>query len=223
MLKSKVLILDLDNTIYPVISIGDKLFGDLLKMIEASGEFSGDIQAIRKEIMRRPFQLIAREFSFSERLTEQCLAHLKELTYEDEMRPFPDYKSLQALPNKKYLVTTGFKNMQRSKVKNLNIEKDFLSVIIVDPAETSKTKKDVFNEIIRHNNYNPSDIVVIGDDPESELKAARELGLEAILYDRNNDYPDIVDLKKIRDFKELEEEESRTKSQGMSAADGSEN
>ncbi|HEX3010165.1 MAG TPA: HAD family hydrolase [Bacteroidales bacterium] len=206
MLKNKVLILDLDNTIYPVISIGDKLFGDLLNMIEASGEFSGDIQAIRKEIMRRPFQLIAREFSFSERLTENCLQHLKELTYNDIMTPFPDYKELSAMSLPKYLVTTGFKKMQQSKVRSLNIEKDFKSVIIVDPAETSKTKKDVFGEIIRENNYNPSNIVVIGDDPESEIKAARELGLEAILYDRNNEYPDISDIKKIRDFKELREE-----------------
>ncbi|NJO69682.1 MAG: HAD family hydrolase, partial [Bacteroidetes bacterium] len=52
----KVLILDLDNTIYPVSAIGQKLFKPLFDLIERNGEYCGDIDSVKTEIMRRPYQ-----------------------------------------------------------------------------------------------------------------------------------------------------------------------
>jgi putative hydrolase of the HAD superfamily len=37
-MRKKAIILDLDNTIYPVSSIGDKLFKSLLHLISDSGD-----------------------------------------------------------------------------------------------------------------------------------------------------------------------------------------
>lgn len=52
--------------------------------------------------------------------------------------------------------------------------------------------------------HSPKDILVIGDDPESELKAANELGIDAMLYDSLRMYEQLVDLPRITDFIELE-------------------
>jgi len=39
--------------------------------------------------------------------------------------------------------------------------------------------------------YTPGDLLVIGDDPESEIKAAKALGIDTFLYDPTNRYPDV--------------------------------
>ena len=45
-MTKKALILDLDNTIYPVSAIGEKLFGKLFHLIIESGDYTGDFQLI---------------------------------------------------------------------------------------------------------------------------------------------------------------------------------
>jgi FMN phosphatase YigB (HAD superfamily) len=44
---------------------------------------------------------------------------------------------------------------------------------------------------------------MVGDDPHSEIKAAQELGIEAVFYNKNNYEPAHTLVKKIVDFKEL--------------------
>ena len=81
-MRKKAIILDLDNTIYPVSSIGDRLFKSLFSLILENGEYTGEFEQIRFEIMRRPFQYIAEEFSFSESLKADCFKLLADLTYD---------------------------------------------------------------------------------------------------------------------------------------------
>jgi putative hydrolase of the HAD superfamily len=202
-MNRKAIILDLDNTIYPVSSIGNELFQPLFKLITESGEYTGDLERIKQEIMRKPFQKVATEYRFSGQLTGKGVALLQELTYDKEMFAFNDYKELKTIPCKKFLVTTGFTRMQQSKVKRLGIEQDFEEVHIVDPQLTDRTKKDVFKDIIDRHQFNKPDVLVIGDDPTSEIQAAKELGVDAVLYDRMNFNPNISNLHRITDFKQL--------------------
>jgi putative hydrolase of the HAD superfamily len=73
----------------------------------------------------------------------------------------------------------------------LGIEDDFKHIHIVDPDVSQQTKKDVFAEIMQAHHYTPGNLLVIGDDPESEIKAAKILGIDTFLYDPRNRYPDV--------------------------------
>jgi putative hydrolase of the HAD superfamily len=202
-MNKKAIILDLDNTIYSVSTIGTELFSSLFTLIESSNEFSGDISSIKTEIMRRPFQVVASAYGFSENLTKQGIDLLHNLSYEGTIQPFPDYYELKGLAVDKYLVTTGFLKLQQSKIKGMKLDQDFREIHIVDPATSEKTKKDVFADIIGRNGYSNSEVLVVGDDPHSEIKAARDLGIEGILYDKFNLYADTDSIEKINDFKQL--------------------
>lgn len=204
-MKKKALILDLDNTIYPVSSIGEELFKSLFDLILKSGEYSGDFEAIRKEIMRTPFQKVAADFKFSSQLTETGTELLKNLSYDKPMFAFEDYAAIKNIPCKKFLVTTGFIKLQQSKVKQLGIENDFAEVHIVDPRTSDKTKKDIFQDILNRYGYSQADVLVVGDDLNSEIKAATELGIDTVLYDKLNFNPDITLLNKISDFSQLKD------------------
>jgi len=203
-MQKKTIIIDLDNTIYPVSSIGDKLFKPLFELISESGEYSGDLNDINAEILRRPFQFIANDFSFSEDLKSKCLMLFDGLTYNDVMKPFDDYKYVSELPFKKFLVTTGFLKLQNSKIFQLGIKNDFEDIFIVDPIHSDLTKKDIFLKILNDYNYKVEEVLVIGDDLNSEIKAANELGIESILYDHNSLHTTIKNQKTITNFKDLQ-------------------
>ena len=185
----KALIFDLDNTIYPVSAIEGNLFEGLFLLIDNAAHLSDKDKADAKyELTRRPYHLVADQFNFGPELKENGNDLLKDVIYELPMLPFKDYHSLKATAPLNFLVTTGFTKLQWSKVKMLGIENDFNEIHVVDPILSSRTKKDVFADILTRHNLNNNDVMVIGDDPESEIKAAAELGIETFLFDPAGNY-----------------------------------
>ena len=184
-MRKKAIIFDLDNTLYPVQSIGEELFAELFALIEADGEHKEQIEQIKKDILRKPFQTVAAQYFFSEQLTHAAIAHLQNLTYTSKISLFEDYSYIKKLIVDKYLVTSGFLRLQQSKILNLGIRNEFKEIHIIDRTTTAKTKKDVFAEIMFRNKLNAEQVLVIGDDIDSEIKAARELEIDAILYEHN--------------------------------------
>jgi len=175
--------MDLDNTIYPVHSIGDALFYELFRMIRDSGELGHRLDDVKQEIMRRPFQTVAKEFGLSDALTGRGIEHLQQVEYKGAIAPFPDYSIVREIPADRFLVTTGFTILQNSKVDSMGIRADFREVHIVDPMTTANTKKDVFEDILRRHGYGINEVLVIGDDPGSEIRVAADLGLPVVMYD----------------------------------------
>lgn len=190
----KALIFDLDNTIYPVSSIADDLFKDLFVLLDAKALHLSPIElaAAKDQIKRRPYHLVAQDFNFGEELTRQGNEMIRDFTYDGPIHAFEDYHQLRTIPLPKYLVTTGFTNLQWSKVKKMDLEKDFEEIHIVDPEKSTLTKKDVFADIMKRHDYLAEDLLVIGDDPLSEIKAAYELGIDTFLFDPEARHPDAV-------------------------------
>ena len=199
----KAMVYDLDNTLYPVNSIGHELFAPLFQLIEDSGNHQDQMEEIKKDIMRKPFQEVAHHYGFDDQLKSEGLEMLKDLTYEKNIEMFDDYYAILELPGDRFLVTTGFKNMQDSKIKQMGIEQDFKEIYVVDPSISDLSKKDIFSKIMEENRLAPSEMMVIGDDPDSEIKAAEELGIETVLYNKLKltDHPHADHI--INDFREL--------------------
>lgn len=199
----KAIILDLDNTIYPVSSISGKLFKKLFAHIKKSGEFVGSFEAIIEEIQRTPFQKVAESFSFRKQLLKECLTIHTSLTFNEPMSTFDDYQEICVLPQKKYLVTSGFTKLQNSKIEQLGIINDFEQIYIIDLQHSKHTKKDIFLQIMDEQNYVSDEVLVVGDDLESEIKAGKELEIDTVLYNKLGKYSASDYTNTITDFKEL--------------------
>ena len=200
---TKVLIFDLDNTIYPVHSIGAALFAPLFSMLEDSGEIQEQMDEVKDAIQRKPFQVVAAEFGFSNALTQTGIKLLQNLSYNGPIAPFPDFQLVPALPQPKFLVTTGFTRLQESKIDGMQIRSLFREIHIVDPMLEARTKKDVFSDILFRYAYQPDEVLVIGDDPDSEIKAAHALEIPTILYDALGRHPEWNLSKRIINYGEL--------------------
>ncbi|WP_342648262.1 HAD family hydrolase [Mucilaginibacter sp. CSA2-8R] len=201
----KALILDLDNTIFPTASITPELFEPLHKLLdEHKDEFGVDkLPEIKKLMAKKAWQKIADQFGFSEELTKKGADILRESTYDKPIEPFGDYDEVRSLSHDKFLVTMGFTKMQQSKVRMLNLESDFKDISINDPEKTEDTKKEIFEEILKKYHYQPKEVLVIGDDPESEIEAGKALGIPTVLYDKKNEFNDNQADHHIHDFSEL--------------------
>ena len=200
---TKVLIFDLDNTIYPVHSIGAALFAPLFSMLEDSGEIQEQMDAVKDAIQHKPFQVVAAEFGFSDALTQTGIKLLQNLSYNGPIAPFPDFQLVPILPQPKFLVTTGFSRLQESKINGMQIRSLFQEIHIVDPLLEARTKKDVFSDILIRYAYQPDEVLVIGDDPDSEIKAAHALEIPTILYDALGRHPEWNLSKRIINYGEL--------------------
>jgi len=189
----KAVIFDLDNTIYPVSSIAGNLFNGLFAVLDQNAHTINQtdndaVGKIKEEMTRRPFQYIADKYGLAEHIRNKMTEVLRNMTYDEPMRPFDDYNHLRQIPLDKYLVTTGYLKLQYSKVRQLGIENDFREIVVVDPDVSRKTKKDVFAKIMEKYGYEPQDLLIIGDDPDSEIKAALSLGIDTFLYDPTGRY-----------------------------------
>jgi len=200
-MPKKAIIYDLDNTIFPVSSIGDKLFGPLFDLIANSGQHNNSMDIIKHAIMRTPFRLVAQRHNFTDELTQKGIDIQETIDYKDEMNTFEDYPEIKNIPGERFLVTTGFRTMQLSKIRQLGITEDFKEVHVVNPVET--TKKEVFADILKRYNYQPDEVLVVGDDPESEIAAAKVLGIPTVLYDKNDTQDASAADYKISHFAEL--------------------
>lgn len=187
----KAIILDLDNTIYPVSSIAEYLFNKVFDFLDSlTDELSiVEIDKAKEEMKRRPFQWVADKYNFSETAKNEGINLLKNLEYNLPMQPYDEYKYISDTKIAKFLVTTSFTKLQWSKIKSLGIEHDFKAIYIVDPEVSSQTKKDIFELIMNTNNLKHEDLLIIGDDPESEIKAAVTLGIDTFLFDPENRHP----------------------------------
>src|ERR1700759_5286829 len=160
----RALIFDLDNTIYPVSSIAGNFFKQLFTLIDETAVHlsAEDIANAKEELQRRPYQFVAGKYNFGDKLTAEGNKLLKEFPYDLPMQPFDDYEHLKQLPQKKFLVTTGFTKLQWRKVELLGIKNDFEEIHIVDPDISNQTKKDVFADILKRHQYSKDEVLVIG-------------------------------------------------------------
>src|ERR1044071_1703825 len=104
-MPKKAIIYDLDNTVYPATSIGDKLFEPVFRLIEASGRHSEQMPEIKKAMMRTPFRIVAKRFGFSDELTAKAVALQEEMVFEGEIQAFEDYAEVKNIPGERFLVT----------------------------------------------------------------------------------------------------------------------
>ena len=159
------------------------------------------MDAIRYAIMRTPFRIVAQRNNFSEELTQKGIALQDTLFYDEPIATFEDYPLTREIAGDRFLVTTGFDKMQHSKIDQLGIRGEFKEVHVVNPVLTNK--KNVFADIIARNGYKAGEVLVIGDDPESEIAAAKALNIRTVLYDPQDKFSTDEADYKIKHYNEL--------------------
>lgn len=203
-----LLILDLDDTIFATQSMGPEIFAPVFQLLKDYFERTKNQEvaaAVLEDLWQMPFDSIVKKYSVPRKLQDQVLEKLEMLDYDLKIQTFSDYPALVKIPVPKVLVTTGFSNLQEAKIDALNIRNHFEEIHIDDPFQKDrKHKRGIFQELISARKLSVASIWAIGDNPNSEIIAAKELGVRTIqrLQSKNQLSSPLADYS-IHSFLEL--------------------
>jgi putative hydrolase of the HAD superfamily len=180
----KALIFDLDSCLCAANEVGDHLFKPAFDAIrEAShGAVADDtLKQAFSDCWRFPFSDVAHKYGFTDEMTEAGFVAFAQIEVTEPMHGYGDLHLLRELRQKLYLVTSGFRRLQESKVNALGIRELFAEVRIDAIDEPgAKGKAQHFEEILKSHSLKPEEVVVVGDNPDSEIAAGNRLGMKSV-------------------------------------------
>jgi putative hydrolase of the HAD superfamily len=180
----KALIFDLDSCLAAANEPGESLFASAFQAIRSAnnGHLSEDqLRAAFTDCWRFPFDSIADKYGFSPAMRAAGFAAFSQIEVRQPMHGYGDLDALAEMPAKLFLVTSGFRRLQESKVRALGIAHLFTEVHI-DAIEEArpKGKLHAFQSILHAHQLSPPEVLVVGDNPDSEIAAGNQLGMTTI-------------------------------------------
>lgn len=120
---------------------------------------------------------------------------------------FPDTLTvLDYLKDKGYtmhLITNGFEKTQHSKLEYSGIASYFVEVITSEGSNSLKPHKEIFDYALAKAKTIATDSIMIGDDPEVDIKGAKNAGLDQIYVNHINKKIDFTPTYIVYNLKEL--------------------
>ncbi|MEO6903055.1 MAG: HAD family hydrolase [Bacteroidia bacterium] len=187
-----VYIFDLDDTLYPVNtideSVGLPIYNALKQLNLLNQRYTVDqINEIYSLCWKYPIDELAKRFNFPNVFLTEISEVYQNLTVNHKLQTFPDYNIINNLEGDKYLVSTGYPNLQTSKIENLGIKDNFIDIYFDNPiSKPRKTKKYFMNLIYNKYKIDPNCFIVVGDNLHSEILYANELKMTSVLFNIRN-------------------------------------
>lgn len=177
-------IFDLDNCLAPAEQIGVDLFRPAFDAIAAANDGSVSAEAMQQafsDIWVHAFDWVARRYHFTPAMVDAGWNAFARAEVKKPMVGYADLAEVTAISADRFLVTTGFRRLQESKIRALGIASFFRGIIVdaIDEVD-HKGKRAYFQEIIGRYSYAPQEVVIVGDNPESEIQAGKDLGLRTV-------------------------------------------
>lgn len=181
---AKLLLVDLDMCVLDTKTLDERVLDPVLEVLHAS-ELTQEQQAlVEKELWTRSLYdiIVDRNWKISAVTARRMWKAYSALEVPPGIRSFGDEEHLRTLPQPKILITSGFRQFQLSKVRQLGIESLFEEVIVdaIDDLRVRKGKVKIFAQLQQERGLRASSIMVIGDSGLSELQAGRELGMVTV-------------------------------------------
>lgn len=180
---NQLLIFDLDDTIFQTNSINPKIVKPAISILKEY-YYSTEVEVgdIISALWSKPIDFVFEKFKTPKSIVSKFYKQVEKIDFKQlKIELFEDYQIVQSIRKRKILVTTGIKELQMAKIRALGIESDFESIKIDDPRfNPRKHKLDIFSEILNTTELTPTEIWVIGDNPDSEIKAGKKLGMNTI-------------------------------------------
>jgi YjjG family noncanonical pyrimidine nucleotidase len=85
-----------------------------------------------------------------------------------------------------HLVTNGFDEIQSIKIRESGIAHYFEEMFTSQRAKAKKPDPQIFKYALNHLHISEKQVIMIGDNPETDLKGAIEAGIDTIYFNPDN-------------------------------------
>lgn len=200
-------IFDLDNCLAAADEAGEALFAPAFAAIRVAnhGRLSKDeLRRAFADMWRHALDHVAREHDFSDEMLQAGRRAFATIEVKEPLRGYADLWEIEKLPLERFLVTSGFRRLQESKIAALGIERLFREIEVDAIDETPRRpKQERFAAIAARHGWPPGEVLVIGDNADSEIAAGNELGMPTVQTLRPGVPPASHARWRIKSFGEL--------------------
>ncbi len=181
---TKAIIFDLDSCLAAADEVGEQLFAPAFAAIRAANDGSVPEEKLRAafaECWRVAFDAVADKYCFTEAMRAAGWQMFRQTEVTGPMSGYGDLAVLKELPVQRFLVTSGFRRLQESKVRALGFA-DWFAAIYIDALDepNRRGKHGFFQDILSAHGLRPDEVLVVGDNPDSEIEAGNRLGMKTI-------------------------------------------
>jgi len=180
----KAIIFDLDSCLSAADEPGQQLFGPAFDAITKTNQgllSPSVLQNAFADMWRLPFDFVAEKYRFAPAMRAAGWAVMAQLEVTTPMSGYGDLAVLKELPGLKFVVTSGFRRLQESKIRALGIAPLF-TAICIDAIDQPgyRGKQKIFVEILRDYRLQPDQALIVGDNHDSEIAAGVRLGIRTV-------------------------------------------
>jgi FMN phosphatase YigB (HAD superfamily) len=180
----RAIIFDLDNCLSAADESTRQLLEPVFDAVRESnhGTLSESVlQQAFEDCWRDAFDVVAQRYGFSRDMLEAGWNAAAQAEVTTPLHGYPDLGALRELPGKLFLVTSGFRRLQVSKISALHIGELFTEVHVdaIDD-ENRRGKRQIFADILASHHLFPEEVLVVGDNPDSEIEAGNQLGITTV-------------------------------------------
>jgi len=224
--KYKVLFFDLDRTLWDYRANSEQTLMDLVtkhtpELIDKFDEFLATFYDVNESLWLEyrngrlsKEKLSTQRFIDSfKRLGVDAEPFVEEFSYDyinespNKTKLFP--KTIETLEYLKksgynmYLLTNGFVEVQKVKIRDSNLEPYFKSMITSEEAGYQKPRKEIFEYALKIVKAEKADCLMIGDDLESDIEGAQKFGIDTAFFNPAGLIHDTISTFEIKKLDEL--------------------
>lgn len=227
-MKYRHLFFDLDHTLWDFETNSRLTLGELYKTMQLKEKGIDDFDLFIKnylqhnekmweryrkgfikvdELRWKRFWLTLLDFRIGdENLAKEMAVHFLDLL-PTRTALFPGtIELLDYLVNKKYelhLITNGFEKTQHSKLQYSGIAKYFIEVITSEGSNSLKPHKEIFDYALQKAKADSKHSIMIGDDPEVDIKGAMNAGIDQVYVNHIEKKIDFTPTYMVTSLQEL--------------------
>jgi putative hydrolase of the HAD superfamily len=181
---TKGLIFDLDNCLAAAREVGEELYEPAFDAIRQANQGTVPNDALEQafaDVWRHPLDWVAARYGFSEAMLAAGWRVFARMEVTHPMEGYGDLATLPELSGKRFLVTAGFRRLQESKIKALKLAPLFTALDVDAIDEPDRLgKQGLFEQILREHQLTPAEVLVVGDNADSEIAAGNRLGIRTV-------------------------------------------
>ncbi|MBL8399141.1 MAG: HAD family hydrolase [Candidatus Accumulibacter sp.] len=183
-LQVNAIIFDLDNCLLDPRELGEAFVEPVFSAIRASnlGTLNEtQLLAAFEDLWQRPFDTVADEHGFSATMRAAGCRAYATLEVTAKLHGYGDLVVLNELKAVKFLVSSGYRRLQRSKIEALGFKELFAEIHIDAIGEANRPGKEgLFAQIARRWRFAPRQVMIVGDNGESEIAAGNRLKMPTV-------------------------------------------
>lgn len=179
-------------------------------ILRIGGPFPEYVLRMERAMMTKPFNSLEDAFrsvctEFDATCTPEIMEQLIGLWNKSWMlaRPYPETEEVLQQLQKRYklILVSNTDSFSITKVLDkFSLQKYFGGTFLSFEMGMIKTDKNFLKDVLTHENLLVEDCVLVGDSLESDVSAARKIGMDAVLIDRRDSRefnPKIKDLYEL--------------------------